>query len=63
MAPFKSRLESLKDFGIYPVPVSANIRDSIAGMQLEKKLIESKIVLPLLHPALAKKHGVTLSIE
>lgn len=60
MPPGKSKLESLKEFGICPLPVPPDIWDSIAGMQHEKELIESKIVLPLLHSALAKKHGVTL---
>jgi len=34
--------------------------DEIADMEAQKNIIEKKIVLPLLHPDLAKKHGVVL---
>ncbi len=60
MTSSRSRLANLQDFGIYPTPVASNLWDNIAGMQLEKDLIEKKILLPLMHHELAKKHGVVL---
>ncbi len=58
MASGRSRLANLQEFGIYPTPVASDLWNNITGMQLEKELIEKKILLPLMHPELAKKHGV-----
>lgn len=51
--------EKLREWGIYPRSVEPSQWDEIAGMELEKQLIEDKIVLPLRRPELAQKHGVT----
>lgn len=58
----EGKLESFKalgGLGIFPSSVSSQVWDSIAGMSFEKQLIEKKILLPLLHPELAGKHGVS----
>ena len=34
--------------------------DSIVGMQNEKETVEKKIILPLAHPDLANKHGISI---
>ncbi len=48
----------LEDFGLFLERVSPEVWDDIAGMNNEKKLIDSTIVLPLQHPDVAIKHGV-----
>lgn len=58
----ETKLEHIKQLGglgIFPSLVSAEAWNSIAGMATEKDLIERKILLPLLHPELASKHGVS----
>ncbi len=50
--------DGLRARGVQVLPVDPSRWDEIAGMDLEKKLIEDKIVLPLQHPQLAQKHGV-----
>jgi transitional endoplasmic reticulum ATPase len=52
-------LNKLEESGIYFESVPPEVWDEIAGMTNEKKLIDSTIVLPLQHPEVAIKHGVT----
>jgi SpoVK/Ycf46/Vps4 family AAA+-type ATPase len=55
----KNLLNELLEFeGIDIKEVPSSAWDDIAAMEVEKGLIERKIVLPLMHPELAKKHGV-----
>lgn len=51
--------EKLRKWGIQPKMAGPHKWDEIAGMEQEKRLIEDKIVLPLQHPRLAQKHGVS----
>lgn len=51
-------LLKIEGIDIKEIPVSA--WDDIAAMEAEKALIEKKILMPLKHPKLAKKHGVEL---
>lgn len=54
-----SQTEKLNACGLYTEQVSIEEWDNIVGMKREKELIESKILLPLLNPELARKHGVS----
>lgn len=51
--------EKLGQWGVRLLPVDPSQWDKIVGMDLEKQLITDKIVLPLQHPHLALKHGVS----
>ena len=51
--------ENLEDLGLDAESVPAAEWDRIAGMANEKELIDSTIVLPLQHPDIAVRHGVT----
>lgn len=53
-----SRQEVLVALGISSQAISPQVWESIAGMENERRLIETKILLPLLHSELAQKHGV-----
>ncbi|MEA3255740.1 MAG: AAA family ATPase [Candidatus Altiarchaeota archaeon] len=46
--------------GIDVMRIEHSLWDNIVGMDVEKELIEKKILLPLKHPELAAKHGVIL---
>ncbi|MDP2730814.1 MAG: ATP-binding protein [Dehalococcoidales bacterium] len=59
MAKQNYQTETLNACGLYPEHISIEEWDNIAGMEREKQLIESKILLPLLNHELAKKHGVS----
>lgn len=59
MAQPSHQIEKLNACGLYPERISIEEWDNIAGMDREKWLIESKILLPLLNPELARKHGVS----
>lgn len=48
----------LAGLGIFPVSAPPELWEDISGMANEKSLIEKKVLLPLMNPETAQKHGV-----